>query len=182
MRENANSVSAAAEYLGLPAERVQACLRYYADYQDEVDDWTDRMRAIAEREEAELAPPAGDPRLRSLLDEMYSPQIASRLRSRGHDVVSVTERTELAGRSDEELFASMAAEHRAIVTNNVATLVPLLQQAVTAGIDHAGLLLTSDRSLPRTKAAIGRYVTVLDELLVPHPDDDALRNQLRWLP
>jgi len=52
VRANENSVSSAADYLGLPAERVQACLRYYADYQDEVDEWIARTRAISEREEA----------------------------------------------------------------------------------------------------------------------------------
>lgn len=52
VRANEKSVSAAAEYLGVPEERVQACLRYYADYQDEVDEWIERTRAISEREEA----------------------------------------------------------------------------------------------------------------------------------
>jgi uncharacterized protein (DUF433 family) len=52
VRQNASSVKAAAEYLAIPEERVQACLRYYADYQDEIDDWVARMRSIAEREEA----------------------------------------------------------------------------------------------------------------------------------
>ena len=76
----------------------------------------------------------------------------------------------------------MAAENRAIVTNNVVDFVPLLQRAVSAGIDHAGLLFTDDRSMPRTRSAIGRYVTVLDALLKEHSGDEALRNQLRWLP
>ncbi len=120
--------------------------------------------------------------MRLLLDEMYSPQIASQLRSRRHDAVSVTERPELVGRSDEQLFSAMAAEDRAIVTNNAADFVPLSQRAAAEGMGHAGLLLTSDRSLPRTKAGIGRYVTVLDDLLTSHPTDDALRNQLRCLP
>jgi len=52
VRQNANSVADAAEYLGLPPERVQACLRYYADYRDEIDDWQARRQEIAEREEA----------------------------------------------------------------------------------------------------------------------------------
>jgi uncharacterized protein (DUF433 family) len=52
VRQNDNSVDDAAEYLGLPPERVQACLRYYAEFQNEVDDWQARRRAIAEREEA----------------------------------------------------------------------------------------------------------------------------------
>ncbi|MDQ3378767.1 MAG: DUF5615 family PIN-like protein [Actinomycetota bacterium] len=117
-----------------------------------------------------------------MLDEMYSPQIASQLRSRDHDVVSVTERPELVGRSDEELFSAMTAEDRAIVMNNAADFVPLSQRAAAEGMGHAGLLLTSDRSLPRTKAGIGRYVAVLDELLASHSADDGLRNQMRWLP
>lgn len=120
--------------------------------------------------------------MRLVLDEMYSPQIASQLRSRNHDVVSVSERPDLMGRSDEELFAAMAGDNRAIVTNNAADFMPLLQRAASDGVDHAGLLLTSDRSLPRTKAGIGRYVAALDEFLSAHPDANALHNQLRWLP
>lgn len=46
------SVEAAAAYLELPVERLHACLRYYAEYSDEVDDWIDRARAVADRERA----------------------------------------------------------------------------------------------------------------------------------
>jgi len=52
IRQNENSVETAAEYLALPAEQVRACVRYYVDYKDEIDDWAERARAIAEREEA----------------------------------------------------------------------------------------------------------------------------------
>ena len=52
LRQNGNSVEDAAEYLGLPAEKVRACVRYYADYKDEIDEWAVRSKAIAEREEA----------------------------------------------------------------------------------------------------------------------------------
>jgi uncharacterized protein (DUF433 family) len=51
IRQNDNSVEQAAAYLELPVDRVEACLRYYADYRTEIDDWIDRSRAIAEREE-----------------------------------------------------------------------------------------------------------------------------------
>jgi uncharacterized protein (DUF433 family) len=50
--QNDRSVEQAAAYLELPVDRVEACLRYYADYRDEVDEWIDHSRAIAEREEA----------------------------------------------------------------------------------------------------------------------------------
>jgi len=50
IRQNDNSVEQAAAYLELPVDRVEACLRYYADYRTEIDDWIDRSRAIAEHE------------------------------------------------------------------------------------------------------------------------------------
>jgi uncharacterized protein (DUF433 family) len=51
IRQNDNSVEQTAAYLELPVDWVEACLRYYADYREEIDDWIDRSRAIAEREE-----------------------------------------------------------------------------------------------------------------------------------
>jgi uncharacterized protein (DUF433 family) len=50
-RELGNSADSAAEYLSLPLWKVQAALRYYADYRDEVDAWIERNRRYAEREE-----------------------------------------------------------------------------------------------------------------------------------
>jgi uncharacterized protein (DUF433 family) len=47
-----HSVEEAAEYLGLSVGQVRACLRYYADYRDEVDEWRGRSAEIAEREYA----------------------------------------------------------------------------------------------------------------------------------
>ena len=41
----------AAAYLDLPAERVQAAVRYYATYRDEVDEIAARETATAERAE-----------------------------------------------------------------------------------------------------------------------------------
>jgi predicted nuclease of predicted toxin-antitoxin system len=120
--------------------------------------------------------------LRLLLDEMYSPQIAVQLRKQGHDVVSAGERDDLAGKSDVELFALMAAEGRAIVTNNADDFMRLFNRGLAEGTAHSGLLLTSDRSLPRAKRTIGEFVRVLDALLRECPAQDALRNQLRWLP
>jgi hypothetical protein len=119
--------------------------------------------------------------VRLLLDEMYSPEIARQLRVRGHDVVAVVERPGLVSRSDRELFELMAQERRAIVTNNVSDYIALFMQVSAAGGDHSGLLLTDDRSMPRRRDAIGTFVRALDGFLSSHPDDAALKNQLRWL-
>jgi len=120
--------------------------------------------------------------VRLLLDEMYSPEIARQLRQRGHDVVSAKERPELIGATDADLLGRMSDEDRVIMTNNALDFVPLVSRLLAEGGQHAGLLLTSDRSLPRTRAMIGRFVEVLDELLRQRPEEKDLRSQIRWLP
>jgi len=51
LRESDNSVVATAEYLGIPEQHVRAAVRYYADFREEVDEWREHTRAVAEREE-----------------------------------------------------------------------------------------------------------------------------------
>ncbi len=51
IRNHGNSVVDAAAYLNLPAERVQAAVRYYAAHRDEVDEIAARETATAERAE-----------------------------------------------------------------------------------------------------------------------------------
>jgi predicted nuclease of predicted toxin-antitoxin system len=119
--------------------------------------------------------------LRLLLDEQLSPEIARQLRARGNDVHAAVERDDLVSLADRDLFERMAAEHRAIVTNDVVDFVQLFNEALAAGRGHYGLLLTDDRSMPRSRQTIGLFVDVLGAFLASHPADDALRNQLRWL-
>ena len=100
--------------------------------------------------------------MRLLLDELYTGAIAARLRELGHDVVSVRDRGDLAGLDDERLFSLMAAERRAIVTENWPDYQRLIARAAEAGDDHHGVLFTSRKQLPRGKETIGLYVRVLD--------------------
>ena len=51
LRESENSLDKTAEYLGVPAGYVTAAVRYYAAFPAEIDEWRERLRAIAEREE-----------------------------------------------------------------------------------------------------------------------------------
>jgi len=51
VRNSENSISEAAEYLGISEAQVRACVRYYAFYKDEIDELRERLHAIAEREE-----------------------------------------------------------------------------------------------------------------------------------
>lgn len=120
--------------------------------------------------------------MRLLLDEHLSPEIARQLRTRSHDVEAVVERPELVSLPDYDLFARMAAERRAIVTNDVSDYVKLFGDTLSRGDTHYGLLLIDERSMPRSRNTIGLYVRVLDEFLRANATEDALRNQLRWLP
>jgi hypothetical protein len=120
--------------------------------------------------------------LRLLLDELYAKQIAARLRERGQDVVSVTERPDLQGLLDRELFSLMPAERRGIVTENRGDFSRLVDEATASGTTHYGVVFTSRRQLPRSRDTIGLYVRVLDHFLRRHPADDAILGSYRWLP
>ena len=50
LRQNGNSIEGTADYLDLAPAQVEAALRYYAAFTDEVDEWIEQSRAIAERE------------------------------------------------------------------------------------------------------------------------------------
>lgn len=120
--------------------------------------------------------------MRLLLGEHYSKVIAEQLRDSGHDVVSATERPDLAGLKDFELFPLLPAERRAILTENWADFHRELRKAEAEGLTHYGVLFTSNKQLPRSKHTIGLYVRVLDDVLRQHPAEDALLNSYRWLP
>jgi hypothetical protein len=120
--------------------------------------------------------------VRLLLDEHYAKAIAEQLRDRGHDIVAATERSDLVGLMDSDLFAVAAAERRAIVTENWADLQRELRAFEASGTTHYGVLFTSRRHLPRSANTIGLFVRVLDDFLSRHPADDALANSYCWLP
>ena len=119
--------------------------------------------------------------MKLLLDELYTKEIAVQLRTLGHDVVAISE-LNLDGTKDPALMAIAAAERRTLVTNNARDFVPIASRWIASGRDHFGLLLTSDRSLPRDRRDIGRYVRALQLVLEQSPaTDGALMNQIRWL-
>jgi Domain of unknown function (DUF5615) len=119
--------------------------------------------------------------LKLCLDEHYSIRIAEELRGRDHDVVAVKERRELIASSDLELWAAMQIERRALLTENVADFMPLIQQAAAAGEDHWGIVFSSSRSMPRGAGTIGLFVECLDDLMRRNPAEDDLRNRIHWL-
>lgn len=114
------------------------------------------------------------------LDNHYSLQIAVKLRERGHDVVAVIEHG-WEMEDDQRLLELCAEEQRALMTNNVADFVLIARRWGNEGRRHAGLVFTSDASMPRSRAPIGRYVDALDELLRANAEEDAFADQIVWL-
>lgn len=50
LRQNENSIEETADYLDIPAEQAETAVRYYVAYRDEVDEWIEQSRLVAERE------------------------------------------------------------------------------------------------------------------------------------
>lgn len=119
--------------------------------------------------------------MKLLLDEMFTPELARQLRKRGHDVVAVGERADLAGRADAEVLATATREGRAVLTEDVSDYAGLAQDYVREERHHAGIVLTSDARFTRRKEGFGHLVRSLDSFLAQHPEDNALTGQVRWL-
>lgn len=114
------------------------------------------------------------------LDHHYSPAIAERLRSKGHNVVAAVEQG-WDREDDEPLLAICEQERRALVTNNVGDFTVITRRWAAQSRSHYGLIFTSDRSLPRARAMIGQYVKLLDALLAENPSTDGFADRVHWL-
>ncbi|MGH4008370.1 MAG: DUF5615 family PIN-like protein [Pseudonocardiaceae bacterium] len=86
-----------------------------------------------------------------LLDEMFAPKLADRLRAEGFDVVAVARHATLAAASDEEVMQWAAVQGCRLVTENVKDFQPLVQLAAERGDPVARMLYTSNRRFPRTR-------------------------------
>jgi hypothetical protein len=119
--------------------------------------------------------------LRLLVDEMYPPVIAEQLCRRGHDVNAVTAHPELRSFSDPDLLRVAQDQRRAVVTENVADFISLVDDYDHRGRAHHGLVFVNPAKYSRGGArTIGRMVTALDRLLhATHGDEPT--SARRWL-
>jgi len=114
-----------------------------------------------------------------LLDEMWTQVIAEQLRQRGHDVVAVVEREDLAGKSDRDILIAAQREQRVLVTDNEDDFCPIVAAELSRGHSHVGVIYTTRRRSSRHDAAIiGKMVTGLVKLLEADVD---FSNQEHWL-
>ena len=99
--------------------------------------------------------------MRFLLDEMYPPEAAARLRDRhGHDAVHVSEAGLRA--TDDAVIAGVArAQGRAMVTENVAHF---------AAERDLVLVFVPKRKLPAGGAQAAALADVLDRWVQDHPE------------
>jgi predicted nuclease of predicted toxin-antitoxin system len=100
-----------------------------------------------------------------LLDEMLPATIAEQLRRRGHDVGAVSERPEIRGLPDPELFEHSALELRAIVTYNRDDDLKLDRQYRAAQRNHTGVIILNPRRFPQGAATIGAHISSLETFL-----------------
>ncbi len=99
---------------------------------------------------------------RLLLDEMLSPTIAEQLRARGHDVVAVSERSDVAQLPDEQVLAWATEERRAVVTLDIADFAALDAQWKSQRRAHAGVLYVTSAAFPQDRSFLGAVVAALD--------------------
>jgi predicted nuclease of predicted toxin-antitoxin system len=98
--------------------------------------------------------------LRFLIDEMFPPATAERLRDHhGHDALHVTE-AGLGASDDAEVAAAARAQSRAVVTENVVHF---------AGQRDLVLVFVRKRNLPTGGAQASALATLLDRWAAGHP-------------
>lgn len=107
--------------------------------------------------------------MKLLLDEMLSVVIGEQLRRRGHDVAAVTERPELRGLPDPDLFEHAQQDKRAIVTYNREDFLALDRRYRSQGRVHHGIVILSPRRFTQGPGTVGPLTASLESLVLAGP-------------
>jgi predicted nuclease of predicted toxin-antitoxin system len=113
-----------------------------------------------------------------LLDEMISAVVAEQLRVRGRDVEAVSERRELRGLVDEDLFEYAQTAGRSVVTYNRDDFLELDRRFRRHGRNHSGIVILNPRRFPQGPASIGPLVKSFDNLITEGPPYESF---IHWL-
>jgi len=113
-----------------------------------------------------------------LLDEMVSAVVAEQLRARERDVEAVSERRELRGLTDENLFEYAQETERAIVTYNRDDFLELDRRYRGRDRSHSGIVILNPRRFPQGPGSIGPLVKSLEELISGGPPYESF---IHWL-
>ena len=116
--------------------------------------------------------------MKLLLDEMLSAVVAEQLRGRERDVEAVSERRELRGLTDHDLFEYAQTAERSLVTYNRDDFLELDRQYRGENRRHCGIVILNPRRFPQGPVSIGPLVTLLDRLIVSGPPYESF---IHWL-
>jgi len=109
---------------------------------------------------------------------MISAVVAEQLRGRDHDVEAVSERGEVRGLPDLDLFEYAQTAERAIVTYNRDDLLELDRRYRSENRPHGGVVILNPRRFPQGPTSIGPLVTSLGRLVVVGPPYESF---IHWL-
>jgi hypothetical protein len=98
--------------------------------------------------------------LKLVLDEMYPPALAQALQAVAIDATTIIE-LGMTGTPDPDVFAYALAEHRVLLTENVADFVAIAAQHSTAGGHHRGLLIALSSRFSRRASGHGAIVKAI---------------------
>lgn len=119
--------------------------------------------------------------MRLLLDAHHSPLVAERLRAEGYDVLAAVDDPALTTLGDEELLRAASDDGRALVTEDVGDFDQIARRWATAGLHHAGIVMTPATRYYRANTAYrGRLIAALRTLLGTAPDSTL--DSIIWLP
>jgi hypothetical protein len=101
--------------------------------------------------------------IRFFADEDVYGAIASGLRRAGFDAVSTPEAGRL-GQSDESQLNWATSERRVVITFNVAHFADLHSRFIQSGRHHAGIVVSSQRTIGDLLRRLTHLATMLDEV------------------
>lgn len=98
--------------------------------------------------------------MRVLLDEKYPAGLATDLRKNGVEAVTVAE-LGLAGRADDDVFATAVADGYSVLTENVGDFTRISGEFLTTGRHHHGVLIALSSRFPRRPDGRGVLVAAI---------------------
>ena len=116
--------------------------------------------------------------MKLLLDEMISAVVAEQLRGRNRDVEAISERRELRGLTDQDLFEYVQTAERTAVTYNRDDFLELDRRYRGENRPHGGIVILNPKRFPQGPASIGLLVASLDKLVAAGPPYESF---IHWL-
>jgi predicted nuclease of predicted toxin-antitoxin system len=91
--------------------------------------------------------------VRFLIDEMFGPDLVTRLQAAGVDADHV-EDLGLSGADDRDVLTRAAEDDSVVVTENAADFIPLLDARAAAGLPTPPVIIALKRNLPAQAGAM----------------------------